>query len=397
MKTKHIVIAVITFLVSICIVAAGLMLYGYNNVDRQIQEQLRLGQKYLSEMKYEEAIVAFHKAITLDPKNTEAYLNLADAYAANGRLEEALKVLENAPTDIADSDEIEAKLEKIQKLVYEQQQENVEEDSAAIANAEGNPDERLISEDAETEETQKLMNVETSTATEKHVSGAASWKEAGLEDHPMNWKDEALGSRMREITLIRSRRIRLSDVWWRVDLDLSSFDRGDKIETIDALAELTNLTKLQLQWNNIKDITALSNMTDLENLNLLSNQIVDITPLSSLTSLRELSLKGNQISDITPLSNLTSLTQLVLDENEIVDITPLSNLTSLTHLDLDDNPISDITPLSNLKNLQYLSLSNTNVTDLSPLASLPSLVSVDLYGTPVTDYSPLEHIEGRHH
>ncbi len=50
------------------------------SVEEQIQEQLELGQRYLTEMNYEEAIVAFQKVIELDPKNIDGYRNLGDTY-----------------------------------------------------------------------------------------------------------------------------------------------------------------------------------------------------------------------------------------------------------------------------------------------------------------------------
>ena len=49
-------------------------------VEQQITEQMKLGQKYLLEHNYEEAIIAFHKVIELDAKNMEAYQGLELAY-----------------------------------------------------------------------------------------------------------------------------------------------------------------------------------------------------------------------------------------------------------------------------------------------------------------------------
>lgn len=47
------------------------------------QEQYDLGMKYLSEANYEEAIIAFTLAISIDPKQTTAYMGRGDAYAAS--------------------------------------------------------------------------------------------------------------------------------------------------------------------------------------------------------------------------------------------------------------------------------------------------------------------------
>ena len=59
------------------------------------QEQYDLGQKYLTEGNYEEAILAFTAAIEIDPKRPEAYLSLADAYEASGDPDAARKTLED--------------------------------------------------------------------------------------------------------------------------------------------------------------------------------------------------------------------------------------------------------------------------------------------------------------
>ncbi|MBQ9991582.1 MAG: tetratricopeptide repeat protein [Lachnospiraceae bacterium] len=61
---------------------------------RRLQEQLDLGNKYLAEMNYEEAVVAFHTAIEIEPMSAEAYLGLADAYVGMGDPESALATLE---------------------------------------------------------------------------------------------------------------------------------------------------------------------------------------------------------------------------------------------------------------------------------------------------------------
>lgn len=49
-------------------------------LELQIREQLDLGTQYLSEGQYEEAIVAFQKVITLEPKQVEAHKGLGQAY-----------------------------------------------------------------------------------------------------------------------------------------------------------------------------------------------------------------------------------------------------------------------------------------------------------------------------
>lgn len=54
-----------------------------------VQDYLNLGDKYLTEANYEEAIVAFTKAIELEPKAIKAYEGLAGAYIKTGAYDKA--------------------------------------------------------------------------------------------------------------------------------------------------------------------------------------------------------------------------------------------------------------------------------------------------------------------
>ena len=58
------------------------------------QEHLDLGQKYLLDGDYEQAIIEFNKVIEIEPKNVDAYLGLAEAYVAARDYDSAISVLE---------------------------------------------------------------------------------------------------------------------------------------------------------------------------------------------------------------------------------------------------------------------------------------------------------------
>ncbi len=55
-----------------------------------------LGDKYLQEGRYDEAVIAFNKAIKIDPKSTDARLGLARSCIATGDIETAVRVLKEA-------------------------------------------------------------------------------------------------------------------------------------------------------------------------------------------------------------------------------------------------------------------------------------------------------------
>lgn len=54
-------------------------------------DKIELGQKYLTELNYTEAVASFTEAIRLDPDNIQAYMGRADAYLALGEYEKALE------------------------------------------------------------------------------------------------------------------------------------------------------------------------------------------------------------------------------------------------------------------------------------------------------------------
>ncbi|MCI9169351.1 MAG: tetratricopeptide repeat protein [Lawsonibacter sp.] len=58
------------------------------------QEQYDLGVRYLSEGNYQEAIIAFTAAIEIDPKRTETYTGLVEAYLAMGEYDKVNEVWE---------------------------------------------------------------------------------------------------------------------------------------------------------------------------------------------------------------------------------------------------------------------------------------------------------------
>lgn len=92
MKKKGIILAVaILFCIGI-----GTFAFATFGTSSKINDQLKLANKYLDEGKYQEAVLAFDKVISIDAKNIEARIGLSKAYAGLGKFEEAEKVLKEA-------------------------------------------------------------------------------------------------------------------------------------------------------------------------------------------------------------------------------------------------------------------------------------------------------------
>jgi internalin A len=144
----------------------------------------------------------------------------------------------------------------------------------------------------------------------------------------------------------------LSAGWWLASTSIGMSQPAREYKTFAQWCQ--NLSKLSAQQKHTVEVllkkaettecnAASQKLTNLTELDLSFNQIVDIKPISNLTNLTRLYLSSNQIVDIKPISNLTNLTRLYLSSNQIVDIKPISNLTNLTRLDLSDNKITDRT------------------------------------------------------
>lgn len=69
--------------------AALLLFTACKSKAERVQEQLDLGQRYLTELNYTEAIIAFTEAIEIDPESIPAYMGRAEAYRGTEQYEEA--------------------------------------------------------------------------------------------------------------------------------------------------------------------------------------------------------------------------------------------------------------------------------------------------------------------
>ena len=146
--------------------------------------------------------------------------------------------------------------------------------------------------------------------------------------------------------------------------------RGD-IGTLDDLAAMSNLTILDVMFQNISDITPLEGLP-LERLQLAGNNVVDLSPLESLPLLTSLNLDGNPVMDITPLSRLARLQVLDASYTHIYDLSPLAGLHALEYLYVNNAKLTDVSPLAGL-NLKACFVKNNQITDFSPLDGVEEL------------------------
>ena len=136
---------------------------------------------------------------------------------------------------------------------------------------------------------------------------------------------------------------------------------------------IKGFTELDLSNEGLTDIRDLSKFTELTKLYLNFNRIKDVEPLRALIKLKELRIHSNyeHLSDIDALRDLTDLEILYVHANSISRIDALKNLTKLKTLALGYNRISNIEVLSGLRNLEVLYIQHNSITDISALRALP--------------------------
>ncbi len=92
-KNKKILAVIAIILALITVLGAGTIIAQSTPANR-LKRQLRMADKYLSEMNYEQALLAYNEAIKIDPKCEQAYLAIADIYLEQGEEEKAAAILE---------------------------------------------------------------------------------------------------------------------------------------------------------------------------------------------------------------------------------------------------------------------------------------------------------------
>ena len=171
---------------------------------KRITDHLALGERYLSEMDYDQAIAAYLAVIEIDPNNKEAYEGLANTYMAqadaladSGDKENAIVILENAFAQMSSmqntdnaadleslTEKINEKTEELQNELNAEQEEllRAEEEAEQAekghddseATAEENESEETDAEDADTEEA--VSENEADTTVSENETAAAEYK-----------------------------------------------------------------------------------------------------------------------------------------------------------------------------------------------------------------------------
>lgn len=94
---------------------------------RQYTQYLSLGDRYLQEMQYEDAIIAYQNAIQIDEKRASGYLRVSTVYETTGEYDQAGTVLLDGYETARKKDEIQERMVVIYPLVSIEIQIRIEE------------------------------------------------------------------------------------------------------------------------------------------------------------------------------------------------------------------------------------------------------------------------------
>lgn len=172
MNSKGIIFGIIISVVIALTIGLGV----YNSPNNRISKQLDLGQKYLEEQNYEQAIFAFNEAIMIDPMCVEAYLGLADAYVGLDDLESALSVL-NCGYELTQDERINAKIGLLKSNTGKSDESKESEADTKESVGEEMVDntventEKGTEENTEIESSERTEEIETTESAEAQATG----------------------------------------------------------------------------------------------------------------------------------------------------------------------------------------------------------------------------------
>ncbi len=150
------------------------------------------------------------------------------------------------------------------------------------------------------------------------------------------------------------------------------------LSTVASLSKLVKLEYLDLSSNTLRNLSPLKGMKDLEALYLGSNAVTSLSDISDLKKLTVLDVSFNSLKSLSPVQGLTGLSVLNASNNQLSSISDLATLTALTELDVSFNSIADVAAISGCSKMEKLNLANNAVTDITMLDKMPQLHTLNV-------------------
>jgi len=106
-KSNKGIIVLLIVIIVVLIICLGVLFFIFAGRNNNADYQLSLADKYISEGRYKEAIIAYEKAIAIDSRCEDAYLGISSAYAETRNYSKAIEYLEKL-SDFTESESVKA-------------------------------------------------------------------------------------------------------------------------------------------------------------------------------------------------------------------------------------------------------------------------------------------------
>lgn len=344
----------------------------------KLKRQIKLGQKYLNEMKYEQAILIFDEVIEIDPKCLDAYMGKANAYMALEDVENAVSTMQTAVKTAKDEyDTTGRKLQKINEVyalyAYILSNDGQFENAINILN-----------------QAKEWLNDDTLAKMLEELVGKTIAMD--IPDAPIKFTDPVLEKDIRKIINKPNGDVMISDVWYVEEVKIYGDFTGDETDIKSYSRDYFNSSDGQKHTTseNIKTLNDLYYFRNLKKLTVAHHKGIDISVLGNeglYPNLRMIDFRSCALKDVSAISGLTFLTGINLTYNDVADFTPISKLVRLSSLDVGHNDgIHSTEKLVNIKYLKSLNLFGINDVDMDAVTSLPNLRNLHISSG---DYSKL--------
>ncbi len=159
---------------------------------------------------------------------------------------------------------------------------------------------------------------------------------------------------------------------WALNADATRIASVDTLLDLPALSRLS-----LRECADLGSISALSGLEPLRVLFLQPVTGEMLADLQSLTQLDALYLwKTERLTSLAQLSELTRLQMLFVDSSGLSTLDGIGRFPLLSYLNLRNSPLCDLSALSSAQNMSWLELPDLKVVDWAPLKQLPRLATV---------------------
>ncbi len=435
--------AIITSAVLILLAIAAALIIPTALGKTNLEKQLDLGRLCLVELDYEGAILAFERAIEIDPNNADAYIGLAEAYLALDKTDDAralfeksytvfgnVEVMLGAASALSENGDYEAAVFALEiALQYDAKNENIyilladayialgrEDDARAIleaglletgsdaiakklnelfpAETDEITESEAVTETESVTETEIVTETETETDTEavtEEVDGTAAVDTEEVTE-PVT-EPVTTGQVTEAITeVVTTERVTEAPKPEETTPPVHTHTYGNwKTNTDSHWKECAGCDSIADKANhNYKSVVTPPTTTERG----YTTHICSTCGYSYVDSYVDVVVEkptGPRLEIVDPNLEAALRDEIGKYEGDLY----VSDFASVTSLNLAREHIqnlSGISPLASLTNLTELFLDGNQISDISPLANLTNLTKLDLDYNQISDVSPLSNL-----